>query len=291
MKLAYIILCHKSPKQVWDLIQQLNAKDTDFFVHIDKKAEDFKLPTRENIYVLPEENRIDVQWASKSMVVATLSAIRYLFAVGKKYDYICLISGQDFPIKSNKEIEKYLTERNGSNFIEVLPSDDPRYKRYRKRNEILYPAWMLRRTTIVKIIKKLYIYLTGGNVRTFRVFQRKNTMGLPFAFGSQWWCLTHDCLEWIYKYIETHAEVLSFFDYALVADECLFQTVFMTSPFKDTRRDNLTFLEWESNQNNPRVLTVQDLDLLKSCRHLFARKFDVTVDGDIFELLKNTIQE
>ena len=78
---------------------------------------------------------------------------------------------------------------------------------------------------------------------------------------------------------------MDFFEYSLTPDECLFQTVFMHSPFKDTQRDKITYLEWAENKNNPRVLKTEDYNLLKKSDCLLARKFDFDIDSKIFELL------
>lgn len=74
----------------------------------------------------------------------------------------------------------------------------------------------------------------------------------------------------------------------MAPDECLFQTVFMNSPYREKRQGNLTFLEWYDN-NHPRTFVESDFSLLKSSNCLFARKFDLDVDRKIIELLKSDI--
>lgn len=285
MNIAYLILCHKNPKQVQMLVNTLKAKHTDFYIHVDKKTNDFTLLESNNVFLLPYDRCVDVKWATKSMVVATMELIHFMLEHKKEYDYVFLISGQDFPIKTSEEIEKYLIDNHGCNFIEVLSHSDNMYKRYKKRNDLYYPTWMQDSKVLKKIIKKLYIYLSGGYKYTFRPFRRKNTTGLSFEFGSQWWCLTYDCLKWIANYIDKHKILMDFFEYALTPDECLFQTVFMHSPFKYTQHDKITYLEWSENKNNPRILKSKDYNLLKQSDCLFARKFDIDIDETIVKLL------
>ena len=291
MKIAYIILCHKNSEQVSLLVNKLNSANNDFYVHVDKKVESFDLPNLKNVYVLPKEKKVSVQWATKSMIIATLNTIDFLLKSKKEYDYIFLISGQDFPLKSNDEIVSFLNNNNDKNFIEVLSHNNPLYRRYSKRNAIFYPKWMLSRNFFTKLLKKLYIYITGGYGYTFGVFKRKNTTGLNFEFGSQWWCLKYQCVKWIYEYIKSNKSILSFFDYALVPDECIFQTVFMASPFKNTRQDNLTYLEWGKNNNNPKILTIEDYYTIKNSDKLLARKFDINIDRKILEKLQEGIEK
>lgn len=289
MRIAYILLCHKNPQQVDGLIRKLRTEDTDFYVHVDKKATEFMLSETQNVVLLPIDMRVDVRWARRSMVEVTLAAIDCVFASGNHYDYVCLLSGQDFPIKSNAEIGGFLDAHRGANYIDVLDHSEPMYTRYSKRNALHYPVWMQSRTFIARAAKKLYIYLTGGDGHTFLFARRKNTTGLGFEFGSQWWCLTFDCLCWIREYVSNNPKFLDFFEYSLVPDECFFQTLFMASPYKSTRREKLTYLEWDKNRNNPRILRESDVSRLIKSECLFARKFDITVDRGALECLNRMI--
>ena len=285
MRIAYLILCHKNADQVSTLINQLDNEQVDFYVHIDKKNTSFALLERHNLFVLPLDKRVDVTWATNSMVYAMLNLVHSALNSNIKYDYYCLLSGQDFPIKSNYEIQEYLQANSGCNFIEILPKDHQLYRRYCKRNALYYPMWMYGRSAICKFFKRMYIYLTGGFNRTYSLFQRKAPNGISFSFGSQWWCLTQECLQWIVDYLDNTPDVLSFYDNSLTPDECVFQTVFMMSPFSKTAKDKLTFLEWDVNGNNPRILTKADYQLLINSDKLFARKFDCAQDCEIINLL------
>lgn len=76
MKIAILIQCHKNPKQINLLLERLNHPQIDCYVHIDKKA-DFsnEIVHRENVFVLPDEQRISVEWAQISQVTATLNLL------------------------------------------------------------------------------------------------------------------------------------------------------------------------------------------------------------------------
>lgn len=144
---------------------------------------------------------------------------------------------------------------------------------------------MLGRSAFCKIAKKIYI---RWSEKTYSLFHIKLPNNVIFEYGSAWWCLTEECLEWIVNRLKDDSKLLHFFDNALTPDECIFQTLFMMSPFSDTAKDNLTFLEWSSNRNNPRILIKSDYDLICKSEKLFARKFDCTVDSDIIEMLLNS---
>ncbi len=291
MRIAYLILCHKNPQQVQKLIDTLQNENVDFYIHIDKKAENFTLLKKQNVFLLPEEYRVDVKWATKSMVDATLNLMTYMLKKEKAYDYVALLSGQDFPIKSNRRIFSHLAQKKGANYIELLPHSDGMYKRYSKRNQIYYPKWMFDFSFKTKVLKRLYIYLTGGYQKTFSVFRRKFSYDISFEYGSQWWCLTYDCVRWMFDYVERNSWFLEFFENALTPDECFFQTLFMLSPYKETACDRITFLRWGKNKNNPEILQTEDFVFLINSPYLFARKFDMSVDAIILEKLTNFCED
>ena len=76
MKIAILILCHQNPTQINRLLDKLNHQDIDCYIHIDKKA-DFanKITKRSNIVLLPDEQRVSVEWAQISQVTATLNLL------------------------------------------------------------------------------------------------------------------------------------------------------------------------------------------------------------------------
>ncbi len=291
MKICYLILCHTNEVQVQTLIKQLYNDSIDFFVHVDKKIGSFAIPSLSNVFVVNDEERFEVSWGrGVSMVNATLALLNCMIKRGP-YDYVCLISGQCFPIKSNQVILDYLESNKGKNYIDVKKHSDKDYARMLKRNELYYPLFLQRRIFLSKFLKRCYISFSGGKQHTFRCFRRKLPCGLQYEFGSSWWTLTYDCVLWMKQYIDEHPEYVSFFEHSLNSDESFFQTIFMASPFRDTRQGILTYLEWEKGGNHPRVLTAGDVPMLLQRPELFARKFDMRVDAKPLSLLDDLLRE
>ncbi len=287
MKICYLILCHKNEKQVTTLIEQLGEEETDFFIHVDKKAK-LSIPTKRNVYFVSDDNRVNINWGDMSMVIATIRLIELAIKYGP-YSYIVLLSGQDFPIKSNEQIRNFLILNNGKNYIDVNTDKNKRYKRMLKRIELYYPKFLQQRTWLYKAIKKLYILATGGCNYTFSFFRRKIPGGLSYSYGSSWWVLTYECVLWMKQFIKEHKEILDFFEKNLNPDECFFQMLFMASPYTETKENNLTYVEWESNGNHPRILTEVDIPMLLNQNKLFARKFDEVIDSKAIKTIISSI--
>lgn len=288
MKTAFLLLCHKNPEQINILLQKLLECDCDIYVHIDLKNNDIRSEISNNnrISILNEKDSYSIEWGGVTMIQATLSLINAVYNSSKKYDYLCLLSGQDFPIRSMKDYQLLL---DGNNFIEVIERNTKDYDQYKKRCELHYPVWINNKSVFIKAVKRLYMLITGGYSYTFPILRRKKTFSFEFEFGSQWWCLTYECAMYMLEYCKIHPEYIDFFKTVIVPDECFFQILFMASPFRNTQKNNLTYINWNRkiNRRSPLIFTNKDFDLLQkiSENFCFARKFDINIDSPIVERL------
>lgn len=282
MKLAVLIQCHKNPEQINCLLNVMKNDSVDFYVHVDKKSSiSSQIEKRKDIHLLPDEDRIDVQWGGFSQILATLNLLYAATLNG--YDYYFLISGQDFPIQGINSLLKLLINSGGGNYIDLVPSLNNglyRQNNYDKRNQIIFSPWLLKRTKLMRLIKRLWVIVTGGYKRTFRIFQRKNNLNLKFYFGSQWWCLNDQFIRYMLEYLKTNPQYLEFYKRTSCPDESFFQTLFMNSPYADTKKEYLHYIDWSERKSSPKNLSINDLpEMLKSGKFM-ARK----INGD-FELI------
>ena len=282
MKVAFLMQCHKNPKQINLLLKALKHPQVDVFIHVDSKNENIREDIEKNdgVYLLPKKDCVDVQWAQFSQVKATLNLLNAAISRGG-YSHYFLISGQDFPIKSIGEIVKFLSERKDENFI-----DCALIKRFEKRNDIYFPRMVIGRRIWQKILKGILVYSTGGWNQTFSIIKRLNPANVQYYFGSQWWCLNDAMVKWIYNFLENYPEYIKLFKHSLCPDECFFQTLVMNSPFANTTKPYLHYIKWEKGKSSPKTLTTIDYEELKKTEKLIARRFDINVDAEIIERLR-----
>lgn len=268
MKIAILILCHKNPKQINLLLDKLNHQDIDCYIHIDKKA-DFanKITKRSNIVLLPDEQRVSVEWAQISQVTATLNLLNTAVAgIRGGYDYYWLISGQDWPLRSADKIVKFFEEHNGTNFVQYWNSKNHgshQQNNLDKRNQIYFPIKLIGRKPWQKIIKRGWVEFTGGYNRTWKIFERKQ-LGIEFYFGSSWWALKREN--------------------ATCPDESFFHTLVMLSPYADENTDYLTYLHFQKGANSPDILTEDNLQRARESKYLIMRKVDMNVDDSFLQI-------
>ena len=288
MRLAFLIQCHKNAEQINCLLDVLKNDNVDFFIHLDKKSNiENEIQKREDIYFLSECERIDVKWGTFSQVQATLNLLNKAISV-KKYDYYFLISGQDFPIQPIDNLLSYLSDNGNCNFLNLFPSLNnglQRQNNYDKRNQIVFCEWLLKRTFLIRVIRRLWVAVTGGYNKTFKLFKRENNLNVKFYFGSQWWCLNGVFVCYLNKYLTETPQYIEFFKKASCPDESFFQTLLMNSPFTDTRRDYLHYIDWSEGKSSPKNLSMDDLPLILKSNKFMTRK----IDGD-FELI-NKLKE
>lgn len=271
MLIDYLILCHKCPEQVQQLVDALSLdEDAHAFVHVDAGSS-FDTTALNGARMHICDKRIRVSWGTFSMIEATRALVSEARRV-RKADYYVLLSGQDFPIKHPLQIKDFLEQHDGSNFIDIEDKGNPLYRCHMKRYEVPFHSLMMGKSTAARAIKKLYIYATGGFNKTF--LPRKT----PFeqlSIGSQWWALNDDFIAYAEDYLASHADYEAFYRSALVPDESFYQTLVMNSPYAETVMPSITFVNWGNGRNSPEVLTRGDFDELVGLdKKYLARKFD-----------------
>jgi hypothetical protein len=124
MNLAYIILFHKCPDQLFALVDRLNDSTTTFVIHVCKKTprsvfNDVKrhLSRYPNVFFCSRENG---RWGGFGIVQGTINALKTLSEKRATFDYVSLISAQDLPLKTNEEMRSFFVRNKGTEYITVL---------------------------------------------------------------------------------------------------------------------------------------------------------------------------
>src|SRR5207302_1980543 len=120
MKLAYLVFAYKNPRLLQKTIEHLSSENSSFFVHIDRKSniEAFSAIRGENVFF--SETRLPVYWAEFSGVRAIELLIRQALAHAEKPDYLVLLSGSEFPLRSSEYIEDFFRSNRGAEFITLI---------------------------------------------------------------------------------------------------------------------------------------------------------------------------
>ena len=116
-------------------------------------------------------------------------------------------------------------------------------------------------------------------------FRRKLPSDLKLFGGSAYWCLSRDCIEYMNNFVQQNAALVNFYKHVKIPEEIFFQTVLLNSPLKNQLvNDDLRYIVW-SGTRHPAILHKEDLKEFINTNKLFARKFDVTIDPDVLDMI------
>lgn len=281
MNICYLVLAHKNPEQLARMVSKLDGKGASFFIHVNQREETFYRQAKERLAAMPNvyfTERRKIWWGTYSIVDAILIGMRMIAQSDVAYDRMVLLSGQDYPIKSNSYIENYFSENFHQNSIEYFSMDA---KNKWSNGVGLYDA--KRRTE--------YWYLTYRSKILYLPTKRKLPNGLVPYGGSLWWNLNRECVEYIVGFIENNPKFVDFMKHTFLPDEMFFQTILLNSPLRATLVNaDLRYIDWEkANPTPPATLLKEDFTNLLASRALFARKFDMDRDSEILDLIDQEI--
>jgi hypothetical protein len=263
MKIAHLILCHANPAQLQRLILRLVHPDAAFYIHMDLKADItpfLLLKEIPNVYFV--RMREKVYWGGYSIVQATINGFAEIVASGIAYDYINLLSGQDYPLVPVADIHSFLGSSTRKAYMHTLSVLNewheaiPRVTQYHLANMDF-----------------------AGKYRTEQLLNKiLPRRSMPFdmeAVGrSQWFTIPLDCAAYIVAFLKQNPKVARFFKLTWAPDEIIFQTILHNSHFKNQMvNDNLRYIDWSAGGASPKLLTMEDKNKLMTSGKFFARKF------------------
>lgn len=271
-------MAHKNPEQLERLIAKMRHNLFDLYIHLDKKTdiEDFKhLSELDNVFFI--DNRTECNWGGYSFVTAIINSITEVLNSDRKYEFINLMSGQDYPIKPVNEIYNYLSEHTGKSFIAYDHVDHTWWKQAVTRFKFyhLTDCKMIGKYQLQKIINKL-------------IPHRKFPLDLTLygSANSSWWTISADVADYLVGFIKNNTKLKKFMRFTWGADEFLITTIIMNSPFRDkVINDNLRYIDWSHGGAHPKTFSKDDLQTIVEANKCFARKFDIGVDKEILDLI------
>ena len=274
MRIAYIISAYKLPNLLIRLVYRLHTQTSIFLIHVDKRTDNNQywqmvsgLNHLNNVVFLKRHN---CHWGDFGHVRATLKGLAYLYQNEVNFDYLLLLTGQDYPIKSNAYIESFLSTANGNEFLsyysipnESWGGDDGGRSRIELWHFRFLQDWPFRfldpfvhlpskREIKSKIKSAIY---SSVNM----MFPKRTLPGnmRPFG-GSGYWCITRACVEFINSFVNQNPKFVKFFKYVDISDEIFFHTLILNSSFsQNVVNDDLRCIDI-SEGRGPRIANLAD---------------------------------
>jgi hypothetical protein len=257
------------------LVDALDDPCVGFFVHIDAKS---AMPAglfegRRNVTLVPRRKVWWGGWSHTAAILTLMSA-----AAEGDFDYCVTMSGGDYPVRSNETIFRTLAA--GGEFINAAPGFRPD----KPESRVKY-YWFEGFDRRRKNPKALAFRALEKVLKILQIHKRRYPFEQIYV-GIVWSALSMGCVRYILDYARTHPRYVAFFRTAQVPEEMFFQTIVGNSPFAKHIKGTLTYMDWNSDDSGPPLITKEHLPrLAPGVRHgnpasglfterIFARKFN-----------------
>lgn len=284
---AYLIMCHGKFELLYLLLTAIDDVRNDIYIHVDKKTADVpynrikSAVCRSRVFFV---DRIDVNWGGFSQIHAVFLLLQE--ATKTPHAYYHLISGVDFPLKSQDEIHAFFSQNDGKQFIAFDNRDGvtadiiDRIKYYYRFQDRIGRN----RGTQIALLSALQ----RTSLRLQKLFGVNRLDQFPYTVrkGANWFSITHDLAVF---FLSQESVVKKAFRNTLCGDEVVFQSLAFSSPYQSSiAYENMRYIDWK--RGNPYTFTSADYAELTECGQLFARKFD-DADIEVVKKLLSRVQQ
>lgn len=285
MKIAYIVLAHKDPKQLRRLTDHL-TKSGDVYVHLDKKT-DFRefceqFGAHPRVYI---SQKFSVWWAGWSMIKAYMHLMEIAYTAPEGYDRFVLMTGQDYPLMTANEIKTEFEKCKDVEFVMAynlamspVPTDC---------NKVL-KRWYL---DVPLFSGKLWLKCWRGFAYRFltQPWKRKSVK-VPLGgkevdpyFGQMLSSFTRDGIELLLRTYHTDKAYNARMKRIFASVELYWQTVIFNSPLRGktvqggAEHEITEHFGWAPHHYHSYIVDTSvydenDFEELKNCGYMFCRK-------------------
>jgi hypothetical protein len=288
-KHAFLVIVHKQPELLARILRILSKDNHYFFIHIDKKIKDFDAYINaaqhiDNVFFL--QNRSTVYHAGVSLLRITIDMLKVAAQNEIHFDYYHLISGQDYPLRSNEQFDEFFDRTDHSfmyidsgNFRQsMIPHYDRCVNEYHFNNTST-------------IFSKVYEKLKLGKMLSVFVHRKPvpNVVG-----GWEWFSWNRATAEYVLNFLYNNPAYLARFNHTASSDEIFFSTLLQpkSDELKIETQNPLRYISWHPHRSittNYRPFNFNELDykFIIDSAAFFCRKVDAVESADLLDLIDN----
>ena len=320
MRIAFLVLNHRPPGQLLRLLTTLRRElpDAPIVIHHDTFRANFDaslIDSFGNAHLLTSER--PVVWGDFSLVEAYWRSLRWTVD-HVEFDWVILLSAQDYPIKPLATLGDYLKATGADAVLRSVPigelskASDRRDKRrrylYHYRQTATGPQGyqpsgrfrcMLRRGTgpLVDVVNnvqpffQIFKFPDGMPSRFgWRARSTPFTENEPCRFASIWSCLSRRAAEFVSTCERDRPEYLNYYRRTVMPGESATATLVCNAPGLRIEPKDLHHTRWSHPEtSHPDIFATADLAELLAAPEYFARKFDIARDAEILDRLDEAL--
>lgn len=283
---AFLMMVHKSPELFGRIVHILAKENHHFFVHIDKKAHNFSeykniVSNVKNVTFIP---RMCVYHGSVTQIYCELALYRASMDTPIRMDYFHLISGQDYPLRSNEQFDDFMENNKGKSFG-MIDSEEYRNKcmkfKYPSRTDAYHPN---ANGIFLRILRKLTLKMQVK-------FHTRHCISNTWV-GGDWRSLYRPVVAYLLDYIDKNPVFLKRYNHTWCCDELYYTTIIhpVQNQLNIDGTKPLRYVSWKpthpvSSKYRPYNLDERDFPFLINSQAFFCRKVDLPNSEKLLDMI------
>ena len=229
-----------------------------------------------------------------------LEVVDLLAERGEDYDWLCNLSGQDYPLVPLGQAEQELADGGADGYLQYFTAfGGPKWPRSKSVSRYAFgyvrvslpprAQRLLRPLAAVNKVQPLVRFNPAYGALGVR--RRR----LPFPerdwYGGSFFCsLSRDCATYLRDWVRERPAEVRYLRRVLAPEEVFFQTVLLAAGRFTLANDSKRYFDFRGSKgNHPKVLRVSDLPRMTSRGAHFARKVDERVDPELLDVLDERV--
>lgn len=271
VKIAYLVIAYMDPEQLRRLAVRLTGV-SDVYVHINSSVDiaPFQDALRDvagdgRVFFARERYRI--VWAGFSILQATFSMMEQALS-RQSYDRIVLLTGLDYPIKSDEEIQAFFRKHAETEFVHAHLVTGETHE------ELCYQDCRDNR-----FLHRMFGYMNG----VLKALGKKGKADYVMHEGQRYsiygispkWALSGECAAYLLDFYKKNKRFNQYFQMMHAPDDYYVATVLYNSRYRERieSEKDIFKIVWLPEDKGAKVLEAEDLAELLSCEQLYAKKF------------------
>ena len=286
---AFLVIVHKQPKLLARTLSILEASNHHFFINVDAKSNCFSELYNmiggakiQNVHFL--KKRVACYWAGISLVDVEIKLMKAASCFPVHFDYYHLISGQDYPLRSNEQFDVFFESTEDSfmcfNFEKDIDHWMPMYKM--KMN-------LFHTNGTHSLSERLFLKMV--NNRFSRRVIKRTPIPNP-AGGWQWFTWSANVVDYVLKYLKDNPSFRRRFNHTSSPDEHFFTTMLYShlDELHIRKHFPLRYVSWEpyrqiEQKHRPYDLNEQDYERVINSAAFFCRKVDEVASAKFLDMV------
>lgn len=294
---AYLLMAHNNPAQLKMLLEVLDDERNDIFLHLDQRMDcvpdEFeKIAVKSKLVLL---KRVMVKWGGYSQWSVMQQLLEAAHQEGEQqqrpYAYYHLLSGADFPLKSQDEIHSFFADKK-QEFIAIACGSGS-YQR--DHVNLYYPLVNFTCYRTSRLLKGLDALLAKIQKTLGVCRNRRRNADITWCDGWTWFSITHSFVDYV---LSKRDWIATTFRLTKAPDEMVLPTLAYNSEFRerifamdDLQQSSQRLIDWTRGRPYTWGAEPGDYELLRSSPLLFARKFDENVNLDLVKKLYEDLRK